>query len=72
MEGRGQREVDVRHSAGPQSCPLAISLAAEYPVARYAQVKLSVSQTFFLEGRPWRWETLKKLLLDSLLQVSAE
>jgi hypothetical protein len=65
-------EVDVRHVSGSVFCPLAMTLAEEYPVARYAQIKLAVSQTFFLEGRPWRWETLKKLLLDSLLQVSAE
>ena len=39
---------------------------------RAAELRLAVSQTFFLEGRPWRWETLKKLLLESLLRVGEE
>jgi len=55
-----------------ESSPLAATLAGTFPAERYAQVRLSVSQTFFLEGRPWRWETLKKLLLDSLVLVGNE
>jgi hypothetical protein len=35
-------------------------------------LRVSISQTFFLEGRPWRWETLKKLLLESLTATAAE
>ena len=65
-------DVDVRHVSGVEMSPLAAALGAAFPADRYAQVKLSVSQTFFLEGRPWRWETLKKLLLDSLVQVGDE
>ena len=65
-------EVDVRQVRGVELGPLAVSLAKSYPAAQYAQVKLSVSQTFFLEGRPWRWETLKKLLLESLGAVGNE
>lgn len=58
--------VDVRQARGAVLSPLAALLAGTYPAERYAQVRLSVSQTFFLEGRPWRWETLKKLLLETL------
>lgn len=58
--------LDVRHSKGAAQTGLGASLAAEYPVAKYAQVRLLVSQSFFLEGKPLRWETLKKGLLDSL------
>lgn len=65
-------DVDVRHVSGVESSPLAAALAAVFPADRYAQVRLSVSQTFFLEGRPWRWETMKKLLLDSLVRVGDE
>ena len=65
-------DVDVRHVSGVESSPLAAALAGTFPADRYAQVRLSVSQTFFLEGRPWRWETLKKLLLDSLVLVGNE
>lgn len=65
-------DLDVRHVSGVAPSPLAMELVAAYPADRYAQVRLSVSQTFFLEGRPWRWETLKKLLLESLEKVGAE
>ncbi|MEO6477241.1 hypothetical protein [Luteolibacter sp.] len=65
-------EVDVRQVSGSGTTPLGASLTKEFPANRYAQIRLSVSQTFFLEGRPWRWETLKKLLLESLARVVAE
>lgn len=65
-------ELDVRQVSGSGATPLGMSLSGTYPAHRYAQVRLSVSQTFFLEGRPWRWETLKKLLLDSLARVITE
>ena len=65
-------EVDVRQVRGAEPSPLGAALTAKFPASQYAQVKLSVSQTFFLEGRPWRWETLKKLLLESLVAVSNE
>jgi len=45
---------------------LGMGLSQEFPAEKYARIRLGVSQTFFLEGRPWRWEKLKKLLLDSL------
>ena len=65
-------EVDVRQVRGAEPSPLGAALTAKFPASQYAQVKLSVSQTFFLEGRPWRWETLKKLLLESLVAVGNE
>jgi hypothetical protein len=69
---RGQlaaADLDVRHVAGAEGSALAQALAREFPADRYAQIRLGVSQTFFLEGRPWRWETLKKLLLESLQRI---
>ena len=65
-------DVDVRHVCGVGESALSMSLAKELPLTQYAQVRLLVSQTFFLEGRPWRWETLKKFLLESLAAVAAE
>ena len=65
-------ELDVRQIGGSGTTPLGLTLTSEYPPHRYAQIRLSVSQTFFLEGRPWRWETLKKLLLESLARVTSE
>ena len=65
-------DLDVRQVKGVAINALGAMLSEEFPAERYAQVKLSVSQTFFLEGRPWRWETLKKLLLESLVAVGNE
>ena len=65
-------DVDVRQVRGAEVGPLGAALTAKFPASQYAQVKLSVSQTFFLEGRPWRWETVKKLLLESLAAVASE
>lgn len=65
-------DLDVRQVKGVAINALGAMLSEEFPAERYAQVKLTVSQTFFLEGRPWRWETLKKLLLESLVAVGNE
>ncbi len=29
-------------------------------------IRLDVSQTFFLEGRPWKWDTVRRTLADTL------
>ncbi len=65
------RDLDVRHVCNAPGNALATTLAREFPPEHYAQIRLAVSQTFFLEGRPWRWETLKKLLLDSFAEAVA-
>ena len=65
-------DVDVRHVRGTGVTPLSANLSKTFPATQYAQVRLSVSQTYFLEGRPWRWETLKKFLLESLAVAAAE
>ncbi|NQX01791.1 hypothetical protein HQ447_14140 [bacterium] len=65
-------DVDVRQVKGVGISDLGAALSAEFPADRYAQLKLSISQSYFLEGRPWRWETLKKLLLESLVRVGDE
>ena len=65
-------DLDVRQVSGVELGPLGAALAGKFPASQYALVKLSVAQTFFLEGRPLRWETLKKLLLESLAAVGGE
>ncbi len=65
-------DLDVRHVREVEPSALGAYLATAFPSGQYAQVRLAVSQTFFLEGRPWRWETMKKLLLESLIQVETE
>lgn len=59
-------ELDVRHIRAVVESPLAATLTTRYPADKYALVRLIVSQSFFLEGKPWRWDTLKKRLLDTL------
>ena len=65
-------DLDVRHFRNVVTTPLGEELMEKYPVEQYALVRLAVSQTFFLEGRPWRWEPLKKLLLETLSVAVAE
>jgi hypothetical protein len=65
-------ELDVRQVKAVPLHDLAAALAEDFPATRYAQVKLSVSQGFFLEGRPLRWETVKKVLLESLVLAEKE
>lgn len=65
-------DLDVRHFRNSDSTALGEALAAEFPADRYAQIRLMVSQSFFLEGRPWRWEPLKKRLIETLAQAVAE
>lgn len=65
-------ELDVRCFRNVGSQALGAVLSAEFPAEQYAQIRLAVSQSFFLEGRPLRWETLKKLLLESLSMAVAD
>jgi hypothetical protein len=65
-------EMDVLHVRGMALNALESFLSREFPADQYAQIRLTVSQSFFLEGRPWRWETAKKILLESLTRAAAE
>ncbi|MDP3850842.1 MAG: hypothetical protein Q8Q59_10085 [Luteolibacter sp.] len=65
-------EIDVLHARAAKPTALEAFLQRAYPADQYAQVRLTVSQTFFLEGRPLRWETLKKALLESLQRALAD
>lgn len=64
-------DLDARHLRDVMASAAAAELAREFTAGCYAQLRLTVSQSFFLEGRPWRWETLKKMLLDTLAQTLA-
>ena len=61
--------VDVRVAAGGIDGDLALKLGEKHPADRYALVRLKVPQCYFLEGKPLRWDTLKKFLISSLTQV---
>ena len=64
-------DLDVLHLRQAPTTALGAALIRDFPADRYAQIRLAVSQTFFLDGRPWRWETLKKRLLESITQAVA-
>jgi hypothetical protein len=65
-------DLDVRHFRNSDCLALGSALSQEFPADQYAQVRLKVSQSFFLEGRPLKWEAVKKLLLETLAQAVAE
>jgi len=64
--------LDVRHHKGVKGSALAAELGGSFPAERYGLMRIKVAQSFFLEGRPWRWEALKKVLFESLAEVTAE
>lgn len=65
-------ELDTRHFRNSDCLALGEALSREFPAGHYAQIRLKVSQSFFLEGRPMKWEPLKKQLLDTLALAVAE
>ncbi|MEI6676153.1 MAG: hypothetical protein WCO57_13355 [Verrucomicrobiota bacterium] len=64
--------LDVSHPKQVTGSALATELRAMFPAERYGLLRIKVAQAFFLEGRPWRWEVLKKALFESLTAVLAE
>lgn len=64
--------IDARMHRQSGTSPLSCFLAERFPPEHYAQLRLTVSQSFFLEGRPLKWEPLKKLLMESLQAAVAE
>jgi len=44
-------------------------LRQKFPDPGYLGIELEVCQSFFLEAAPWRWDRVKKLLLDTLPSV---
>jgi len=69
MHAAGLDALHLRNCAGS---PLAAFLAGQFPAGSYARIRLAVSQTFFLEGRPLRWEVVKRSLVDSLSDAVAD
>jgi len=64
--------LDVSHHIAVKGSALAAELGGLFPMERYGLMRIKVAQSFFLEGRPWRWEVLKKALLESLQKVVAQ
>jgi hypothetical protein len=64
--------IEVMHLQNASPTALEGFLAGVAGTAAYVPVRLGVAQSFFLEGRPRRWEETKKLLLDSLTRALAD
>jgi hypothetical protein len=64
--------LDVSHRKKVIGSALAAELGGLFPPERYGLIRLKVAQSFFLEGRPLRWDVLKKVLFESLAAVTAE
>jgi hypothetical protein len=63
--------LDVSHHKAVTESALATELGGMFPADRYGLIRIKVAQSFFLDGRPWRWEILKKALFESLTAVTA-
>ncbi len=59
--------LDVSQSREVTGSALAEELCGSFPTDRYSLLRLKVSQSFFLEGKPIRWDQLKKLLCETLV-----
>lgn len=60
----GRVELDARMHRESGETPLGFYLSENFRQEPYAQIRLTVSQSFFLSGRPWKWEPLKKALME--------
>jgi len=69
-DGLRKAELDVIHLSGQGGNALTKPLAAAHPAESYVQIRLDVAQSFFLDGRPLRWDEMKKILLDTLKAVT--
>lgn len=72
VERLRKADLDASHLRGVQASALEEFVSEGGPVERYGQLRLTVAQGYFLEGVPWRWQTVKGVLLDSLERMLAE
>ena len=61
LDARLERAVSTKEPASTESDTTA-------PI----EIRLEVSQSFFLEGRPWKWDTLRRLLGESLEKAASQ
>jgi len=62
-------DLQARHIREAPASALSQALEAEFPPDAYAQIRLRISQSFFLSGKPWKWETVKKFTIATLAEV---
>lgn len=61
--------IECIHTTQGSQSPLLAALISEANDEAYAPIKLTVSQSFFLSGTPWRWSTLKKHLVQTFAET---
>ncbi len=66
-----QAGIDAGHHPVSGSSALAAELGAMFPREQYGFVRVKVARSYFLEGRPLKWEAVKRVLLDTL-QTAAD
>ncbi|OYV07183.1 MAG: hypothetical protein CFE26_02370 [Verrucomicrobiales bacterium VVV1] len=67
--GQGADKVKASVQRVPEVSAVGMSLRQTYDPSKLAVMVLRVSSTYFLEGRPVRWEKAKKRLIDSLTEA---
>lgn len=68
----GRVELDARMHRESGVTPLGTYLSDSFRQEPYVQIRLTVSQSFFLAGRPWKWEPLKKALMEHFQQAVSD
>jgi hypothetical protein len=66
-----QAGLDATHCSAAGTSALAAELGGMFPREQYGFVRIKVAQSYFLEGRPLKWETAKRVLIDAL-QAAAD
>jgi hypothetical protein len=59
-------DIQVRHEASAAPGAVHARLMNDHGRDAYLPLRLVVSQVFFLEGRPWKWDSLKRRVIDTL------
>jgi hypothetical protein len=60
----------LQHQSGMS--PLTRALTESHPTREYAQIRLTVSQSYFLEGRPQKWDFMKKKLMQTFREACTQ
>ena len=63
--GAPELRFDVNRPREGTENGLLSTLRREFDGSDYLAIELEVCQSFFLEGKPWRWDRIKKLLIET-------
>lgn len=63
-------EVDSSSRPLTGKTPFTNWMLEKYPSEKYGIIRITVSQSFFLKSLPMRWETIKKAIIQSLVDAT--